>query len=76
MHANRTGVLPLPAGKPRTSPSGKETDVLPTQPAGDRMLSHQEWEEASASGLTVTGFQNRIPNLVARDSSGDFSNHS
>lgn len=42
--------------------------MLPTQPAGDRMLSHQEWEEASASGLTVTGFQNGIPNPAVRDS--------
>lgn len=62
-------------GKPRKFPSRKESDVLPTQPAGYRMLSHQEWEEASVSGLTVAGFQNRIPNPAARDSSGESSKH-
>lgn len=63
-----TGALPLSSGQAPRIPSGKERDVLPTQPARDRMLSHQDWEEVSASVLTVTGFQNRVPDLAACDS--------
>lgn len=52
-------------GKPHTSPSGKERNILATQPAGDRMLSHQEWEEEAS--VSVTRFQNRIPDPAACD---------